>query len=1238
MNSETRYTSSNGRAVSSVLLPVGLLFSMLLCSAMSPPQAGAIFDDPHAGIEGLRNQTGPAVGPPGAPPDLVIRGYCTAIAGVGTSSYQKPCLENADCGIHVPCTTLTADDAGAFDYQYPGAPAPIFRPNAEVNIDGEIYDPQSLAAFGLMAYNVTLDSSRDANNIGQGLGRYGMLERNDGIRPGNRRLACKGVFAPPVTACTGFQNASAALYPVPNAWDYRWDATCSDAVNLSFDFEETFTCTDPICCPAGLLDLDAPDCLAIGDDGISILGQHRVSVAVADAAMDRCWPLVEHFPFVVAVPELKPAYQGSERALAIFKDKSCPGGSNSRKCFSVAKFKTELEFGKDDAGADVGDLAELRGAATTEIGVHIRAGISRSVNDFAKPTVVVNEPEDPLIDPLLPLTIKNAGVAGREKWILKRGLSAEVKFLKIRWKDPTRPDIQMKIRSDGSGPYVHEDHPRPDINLTMTFGALPHAPTGRIVIGVGPTLLDSTDRGRWVRRRSGKRAVKNNVPACRENGGLLQINCPAPPNPNAPLAVTDPSLLGAKAQQPPQPAMATMAWNTFIAVNWPALDPNTHNNNRGIPDLSKSFATAQPGDLGVWETWKSKREVFFPAPYNDAVRNGAGCTVTSALGSRNFPNKIDAVDPQYQVPPICEWNRQPAYGSLAGETYGPGQDFEFCVGHSPDNRNFHSLDGTMQVLSQAVESQQAICLGGPDGGALDPVPDGTNGAGIDCTPGLVNDPCCEVTRLPDDGTGQPRSGRPVYARVAKDPAAPTYEGRQMIVYEVKMNYDSFAYIAEERYDLDGCAQRAAAASASNLPWRSDQDKPPSFLRGSPVLGAENGGVLQYSSEACLGSYEFANEVAKNAHVEPCRVGAIHIKSAWIPLTGGENPNDYHTATATHFRDDGGGGTCAAEELFGLVGLHVVQRTRQRDGAIGGTWLFSTFEHVGNDAAGFKYNNWWRNENHIPGTNPLAPTSPPLTPELAAATGAGEWFPKIGVGSIDVQRYFSKSAGAVAANADAHAALGCPGSVWCNYELTGIQWQPVDAAGDGSEASALSFGAAGNDPRGVGQQFWLANLAIESNTSTQIWQGQPPRQRVVHHFDDKKDSTASLPPRGENYPLRFMTGGFDSHDRFLRNNCGDASAGTSTTPDYSPTPDAFHDEYKNLAFRKRAFNMGGCIGCHAGAQVDGHSFSYTLAGGQRAVTPGTDADPGAEVAPPVAGLEDKTACDEPTVAACPLPYE
>jgi len=67
-----------------------------------------------------------------------------------------------------------------------------------------------------------------------------------------------------------------------------------------------------------------------------------------------------------------------------------------------------------------------------------------------------------------------------------------------------------------------------------------------------------------------------------------------------------------------QAAVNIFSWETFVAINWPALP-----NYAGVPDSSKTIAATGPR---VWETWKEASEVYLPngqkpAPWgqNDSI-------------------------------------------------------------------------------------------------------------------------------------------------------------------------------------------------------------------------------------------------------------------------------------------------------------------------------------------------------------------------------------------------------------------------------------------------------------------------------------------------------------------------------------------------------------------------------------------------------------------------------------------
>ncbi|MFL6202553.1 MAG: hypothetical protein ACJ76J_25570 [Thermoanaerobaculia bacterium] len=563
--------------------------------------------------------------------------------------------------------------------------------------------------------------------------------------------------------------------------------------------------------------------------------------------------------------------------------------------------------------------------------------------------------------------------------------------------------------------------------------------------------------------------------SCQPDGGTLQLGCPAFPN-------TTPTA---------QPQWDTFAWNSFIAANWPALDPAANNEQRGFPDLNQGFATAAGSSLLVWETFKEKREVFFypttvsmdPGPWNQAPNYGP----TSSA-----------------PPPLCSDSvGRPA---VPRRLFGQGGKLVF-----------DSLDETVEVLSEALEPPAALCGG------------------------FLKNPCSLK------GTGAPDCscvvGLPVAPRLWK--GSPMKPSPQPVVYEVKVNYDFYNYVQQNKYYLDTNAQAAAndpKGTQIRLPYRTSASKGP----GGKVM-------TPYDPQSCLATDK---QVGPNTNVTPCLIGSVHIKTAWIPLQN-EDPSKYHTADAAYFKTENGK-TCMSYATFGLVGIHIIQRIHQGTGSAsgpqGGTFIFATWEHVDNDTAGFTYANYFAGQ---PFVGP--PQRATFYPQPSAA--------------LPVVRKYPILPGTQQVNDQVHAAIRAvnPNSVWLNYQLVGTQFQAIDIDSLPTDPPPANP----NDPTGIGQPLYLANLVIETNEGLQHFQGLPPAVAAVIPF-----STASRAP--ENRTLAF-----------------DRSASNMV---FSPT-----GKPSEIA----GFNMGGCMGCHGVAQTKGYSFSFVLFDGQR----GADVDTQMNFEPP-----------------------
>jgi len=565
---------------------------------------------------------------------------------------------------------------------------------------------------------------------------------------------------------------------------------------------------------------------------------------------------------------------------------------------------------------------------------------------------------------------------------------------------------------------------------------------------------------------------------CSEDGTTLNLNCPAVP-------VTNPQA---------QPGWDYFAWNTFVALGWPAVDPSTHNEQRGFPDLTGSFGATPADALVVWETFKEKREVFFE-------------------NSDQSPG---------------QWNQAIDYG-------GPDESIPVCAsseGKAKPERFFaqgseipvNSLDETVEVASEALESGDDLCRGY----STDP----------QCgTPNAAE--CCSVHGL--------RVGPRVWL------GTPTPGNEKPVLYEVKVNYDFFEYVVGNQYYLDSTAATAATGGNIRLPYRTSAQAGP--LGGAKPSTANPNRVLSYTTGHCLELYA---QVTPTSDFNPCPMGAVHLKAAWlliddIPV---DQRSTYKTAEAVYYKTENGS-TCMAYGTFGLVGLHIIQRIHQGEfGAAdanppGGTFIFATWEHIDNDSAGFTYANDYQGQ----GTEP--PPAFGFYPHPYEALAVTRKYPILD----NTQQV----------NAAVHQALGCQegspdNSVWCNYQLIGTQFQSIDVTDTAGTNPAFPPGP--NDPTGIGQPLYLANLVIETNDGLQQFQGQPPLTTVISHFS---------PPLASNDLNTFVRG---AH---------------------------------NMTSNGTAHNMGGCMGCHGVAQSEGFSFSFVLLGGQRGA--GVDTQKSFEIPPP-----------------------
>lgn len=125
------------------------------------------------------------------------------------------------------------------------------------------------------------------------------------------------------------------------------------------------------------------------------------------------------------------------------------------------------------------------------------------------------------------------------------------------------------------------------------------------------------------------------VPACMNEPHAGQA---ITPQPRVPCDLTKLDSAEARAEH------YRFAWNTFLAISWPAASPESQ---RGVPDTGKYLGAANT--TPVWDTWKEKRELYrvVPSPEDPAK----GMWSTADPGSfQTFPATVDP-NPNVQMCP-----------------------------------------------------------------------------------------------------------------------------------------------------------------------------------------------------------------------------------------------------------------------------------------------------------------------------------------------------------------------------------------------------------------------------------------------------------------------------------------------------------------------------------------------------------------------------------------------------------
>jgi hypothetical protein len=405
----------------------------------------------------------------------------------------------------------------------------------------------------------------------------------------------------------------------------------------------------------------------------------------------------------------------------------------------------------------------------------------------------------------------------------------------------------------------------------------------------------------------------------------------------------------------------------------------------------------------------------------------------------------------------------------------------------------------------------------------------------------------------------------MYAGVVKADSSPGNSSPQLIRFLAKANRSLYVYVAGN-----------SSATDPNIQWwyQIPQD----------VVTATKAYLADKKASPPPGS----------ATMVSLPNGAIEVKAAWRPLNPSElSSGSFHTQWVRFYENNAQGSPCYRNAIWGLVALHIIQKTPSAP-----YFIYATFEHADNiltadgspveDADGkiiarpepetATTPQVCLNDPDPSPTNSSAPsvsgsvilTSDPKTCKVATkenycgAPGSQLYYRNTtfdppntqpSAGNICVNKRDNAIPDyVIAANQQAHASIASylehnsiPKAPWKSYKLVNVQYFPYDKIPDPSIPNASPYTSkppySATNP--AASSYYQANIVVETNRSLQLF-------------------------------------------------AGGLSPNLSTEWNQDGTP------HKNSYYGGHFYNMGGCIGCH-GSQgqnpgVGAGDFSVILARG------------------------------------------
>ena len=329
-------------------------------------------------------------------------------------------------------------------------------------------------------------------------------------------------------------------------------------------------------------------------------------------------------------------------------------------------------------------------------------------------------------------------------------------------------------------------------------------------------------------------------------------------------------------------------------------------------------------------------------------------------------------------------------------------------------------------------------------------------------------------------------------------------------------------------------------------------------------------------------------------------GTIEMKAAWRGLTAAEAASGRFYQTRVRYYPTP---TTYRDTTMGLVGLHIIQKTRDQP-----HFVFATFEQADNILSRDGVPVEDEQGNLTPGYDTLPPmdTDPALVDTSATNPAPNGYAPgniqRLGPDTVTSRPgsrlYYVNTPGTgesdgivtvnrrvrgippeiVAANEAAHAAMteyaaanGLPPSVWQFYKLINVQYRPIDKP----QAGVAYTGA-------DSATYYQANIVVETDKNLQTFSGR---------FQPGFSYADTIPVTVEGLAGTTVQQVTASVGNRITDWCG-----SNPTKPIPGCPAAGNGPIHNVYTGGTAYNMGGCMGCHGNAQVQGGDFSFLLIGG------------------------------------------